>query len=111
MTHVAPIRVLEDSIALGRLHLTALGRLTALIGDQEGTQLSAPAGHALVAGVCRVTGCRRAGRMGEHSEFHSPLSTSTLGVLKAVPLPSRRLLLRASESAYVRFTPSNSEQR
>lgn len=101
MTHVAPIRVLEDSIALGRLHLTALGRLTALIGDQEGTQLSAPAGHALVAGVCRVAGCRRAGRMGDglcrrHCEVWRPegeaaattldawLATATAG-----PLPCR----------------------
>src|SRR5690606_24344835 len=46
-----------------------------------------------------------------HSEFHSPLSDSRPAVLKAVPGLSPGISPLTDQSAYVRFTPSNSEQR
>ena len=42
---------------------------------------------------------------------NSPLSNSRLGVLKAVPGLSPGISPPTFQSAYARFTPSNSEQR
>src|SRR3546814_2391781 len=44
------------------------------------------------------------------SEFHSPLLDSSDAVLKAIPGLSPGLSPLTCKAAYVRFTPSNSEQ-
>src|SRR3712207_7139536 len=46
-----------------------------------------------------------------HSEFHSPLPCSSEAVLKAILELSSRLSPPTYQAAYVRFTPSNSEQQ
>ncbi len=46
-----------------------------------------------------------------HREFRDPLPYSSLPVSNALPRLSRGLSHRTQQAAYVRFTPSNSEQR
>ncbi len=46
-----------------------------------------------------------------HSEFHAPLSASRIAVCRAIPRLSRGISQDTYDSAYVRFKPSNSEQR
>ncbi len=46
-----------------------------------------------------------------HREFCSPLPHSSLLVSKAIPRLSRGISLPTEQTAYTRFTPSNSEQR
>src|SRR5690606_1174270 len=46
-----------------------------------------------------------------HSEFRQPLRDSSYAVSKAVPKLSSGLSLLTCITAYVRFTPSDSEQR
>ena len=57
MTDVVEIRTRQDS--------HARARLSTVNGGLEGSQLIAPPGHLLVAGGCRVPGCRRTGRAGD----------------------------------------------
>ena len=46
-----------------------------------------------------------------HLEFRFPFSDSSLVVLKAVPELSSGISLQACKTAYMPFTPNNSEQR
>ena len=57
MTDVVEIRTRQDS--------HARARLSTVNGGLEGSRLIAPPGHLLVAGGCRVPGCRRTGRAGD----------------------------------------------
>lgn len=90
MTQVVPLRTRERD--------EAIARLRALVGVADDGKLTSPPGHALLAGPCRVHGCRRAGRVGnglcaahaelwddeKHLEFEQWLATVAGG-----PLPCR----------------------
>jgi len=90
VTQVVPLRTRERD--------EAIARLRALVGVADDGKLTSPPGHALLAGPCRVHGCRRAGRVGnglcaahaelwddgKHLEFEQWLATVAGG-----PLPCR----------------------